>query len=256
MVNQAKERPIALITGVSRKIGIGAALATKLAQTGWDIALTHWKTYDSTMEWGSNPNDILEIVDSLKQSGARTFAIEADLSDASVPTHLFDRVENEFGKVTALILNHCHSIDSDIFTTTIESFDRHFAINTRASWLLIREFGLRFQSEPGSGRIISITSDHTAGNIPYGASKGATDRIVLAAATEFSQKGIAANVINPGATDTGWMTDELKDFIKSRTRLGRIGLPNDCANLVSFLCSEQGAWINAQVLYSNGGFQN
>jgi 3-oxoacyl-[acyl-carrier protein] reductase len=90
-------------------------------------------------------------------------------------------------------------------------------------------------------------------NLPYGASKGAMDRIVLAATHEFKHLGITANVINPGATDTGWMSDELKTLVKASTPGGRIGLPSDVANLVAFLCSPQGGWINGQLLYSNGG---
>lgn len=89
--------------------------------------------------------------------------------------------------------------------------------------------------------------------MPYGASKGAADRIVLAAASEFKHKGITANVINPGATDTGWMTSELETAVKNCTLAGRVGLPDDCANLVAFLCSPEGGWINAQLLHSNGG---
>jgi 3-oxoacyl-[acyl-carrier protein] reductase len=101
--------------------------------------------------------------------------------------------------------------------------------------------------------VIALTSDHTVGNLPYGASKGALDRITLAAAQEFAGLGITANVINPGPTDTGWMTPELKTRITEETPLGRLGVPDDVANLVSFLCSSDGGWINGQLLASNGG---
>ena len=86
-----------------------------------------------------------------------------------------------------------------------------------------------------------------------GASKGAMDRIVIAAAQEFKGKGITANVINPGATDTGWMSEELISSFKETTFAGRVGMPQDAANLVKFLCSKEGGWINGQLLYSNGG---
>jgi len=248
-------RPIALVTGVSRAINIGASIALALARSGWDVATTFWRPYDAAMPWGSAPEEVQALRADLAACGARTAAIEADLSLTDSPAQIFDAVERDLGPVTALIMSHCHSVDSDILTTTIESFDRHFAVNARATWLLVREFGRRFCGEHGSGRIISITSDHTAGNLPYGASKGAMDRIVLAAAQEFRARGVTANVINPGATDTGWMTEDLMEAVKQRTLLGRVGMPQDCANLVAFLCSPEGGWINAQLLYSNGGLQ-
>jgi len=253
MNNASSPRPIALVTGASRAIGIGAASATALAQAGWDVALTFWRPYDALMPWGSAPEETQQLCASLESLGARTAAIEADLSQVETPARIFDAVERALGPVTALILSHCHDVESDILTTSVESFDLHFAINARATWLLVREFGRRFHGEPGAGRIIAITSDHTAGNLPYGASKGALDRIVLAAAHEFRALGVTANVINPGATDTGWMTDELMAAVRRRTLAGRVGLPQDCANLVRFLCSAEGGWINAQLLYSNGG---
>jgi 3-oxoacyl-[acyl-carrier protein] reductase len=180
--------------------------------------------------------------------------MEADLSDPAAPARIFDGMEEQWGSPTALILAHCHSVDSDLSSTTVEAFDLHFAINARASWLLIREFGARFRGR-GNGRIVSITSDHTAWNLPYGASKGAMDRIVIAAAYEYAARGITANVVNPGATDTAWMSRELMDEVRQRTLCGRVGLPEDCAHLVTFLCSREGGWINGQVLYSNGGLR-
>ncbi|MBN1247451.1 MAG: SDR family oxidoreductase [Anaerolineae bacterium] len=247
--------PIALVTGASRAIGIGAAIARALARSGWDLALTFWRPYDATMPWSSDPEEIVALRAACEAAGARTVAVEADLAKVDVPAHVFDIVERDLGFVNALVMSHCHSVDSDILTTTVESFDRHFAVNARATWLLVREFGRRFQGDFGTGRILTITSDHTAGNLPYGASKGAMDRIVLAAAHEFRALGITANVINPGPTDTGWMTDEQMAEVRRDTPLGRVGLPEDCANLVAFLCSPQGGWVNAQLLYSNGGIK-
>ena len=84
-------------------------------------------------------------------------------------------------------------------------------MNARAVWLLIREFAGQLQDRSGNGRIIALTSDHVPHNLPYGASKGALDRIVIAAARELAELRVTANVINPGPIDTGWMTEEMRN---------------------------------------------
>lgn len=247
-------RPLALVTGASRRKGIGAAIALTLAEAGWDVATTFWTPYDEAMPWQSDPADAGWLSEQLRARGAKTVAVEADLSLVEALGYVFDAVEQAIGAVTGLVLSHCEGVDSGLLDTTVESFDRHFAVNARATWLLIREYGRRFTGVPGSGRIIALTSDHTVHNLPYGASKGALDRITLAAAHELAHLGISSNVINPGPVDTGWMTDEIRASGIKQTPLGRLGTPQDTANLVDFLCSEQGQWINGQLLLSNGGF--
>jgi 3-oxoacyl-[acyl-carrier protein] reductase len=246
-------RPVALVTGVGRTVGIGAGVAARLAASGWDIAFTYWTAYDERMPWGIEPAATSAIESSLSAHGAAVAAIEADLADARSPVLLFEEAERRLGNVAALVMCHCESVDSGLLDTTTESFDRHFAVNARASWLLIREFGRRFGGPHGTGRIISLTSDATIGNLPYGASKAALDRITLAAAHELAHLGVTANAINPGPVDTGWMTDELRRSVLRQTPLGRLGTPQDTANLVEFLCSAEGGWINGQLLMSNGG---
>jgi 3-oxoacyl-[acyl-carrier protein] reductase len=247
-------RPVAIVTGVGRTIGIGAGIATQLAASGWDIAFTYWPAYDERMPWGAEAEASAAIREALTGYGAAATAIEADLTDTASPGLIFDQAERHLGNVTALVMGHAESVDSGLLDTTIESFDRHFAVNARATWLLVREHGRRFQGAPGTGRIISLTSDHTVGNLPYGASKAALDRITLAAAHELAHLGVTANVINPGPVDTGWMTSELRQGVIRQTPLGRLGTPQDTAQLVEFLCSPKGGWINGQLLLSNGGF--
>lgn len=249
-------RSVALVTGVGRRVGIGFAVAERLAQEGYDVAATHWTPYDDRMHWGADEGVDDEIAARLSATGARSMLIEADLEQPESVPALFDSVEQGLGLISALVMCHCESVDSGILQRTVQSFDRHFAVNARASWLLIREFGSRFKGVPGQGRVIALTSDHTVGNLPYGASKGALDRITIAAAQEFAGLGITANVVNPGPTDTGWMTPDLKARILDETPLGRLGVPEDCANLVAFLCSSEGGWVNGQLLQSNGGFRS
>ncbi|TDW21465.1 SDR family oxidoreductase [Kribbella kalugense] len=253
-MTQPAERPVALVTGVGRTVGIGAGIARRLAASGWDIAFTYWTAYDDRMQWGVQAGATDEITKELTSLGATAVPIEADLVDPEAPQRIFAAAEEQLGNVTALVMCHCESTDSSILDTTVESFDRHFAVNARATWLLIREYAQRFKGTHGTGRIVALTSDHTVHNLPYGASKGALDRITLAAAQELSDLGLTANVINPGPIDTGWMTDEIRAAGIQQTPLGRLGTPQDTANLVAFLCSPEGEWINGQLLKSNGGF--
>lgn len=241
----AAQRPIVLITGVGRWISIGTAVARELAADGWDIAFTNF---------APEPRFGEEFGAELRQLGANTFTIEADLSAPSAPETLVETVTEQFGPIRALVASHAQSVDSSILDTSIESFDRHFAVNTRANWLLIKAFASRYSSAPGAGRIVALTSDHTTHNLPYGASKGALDRIVMAAAGELGHLGITANLVNPGPVDTGWMNPELGAALRSEIALGRLGTQQDAANLVSFLLSDRGGWINGQLLHSNGGF--
>ena len=233
------DAPVALVTGVSRAIGIGAAVKTTLEADGWTVASAGRSDYDESMPWGAD--------------AAPANQFDVDLSDPEAPESLVADVVRSVGPITALVMCHAESRDSDIATTTVESFDTHMAVNARASWLLIKAYAEQFPGPAGAGRILAITSDHTAGNLPYGASKGALDRIVLAAAAELAHLGITANVINPGATDTGWMSAEITQAALERNLQPRIGTAEDCARLVRFLCSEDGRWINRQLLKSDGG---
>jgi 3-oxoacyl-[acyl-carrier protein] reductase len=250
---QPAGRRIALVTGVGRRAGIGAAVTHRLASDGLDVAFAGWTPYDERMPWGADTGTAATLTASVEPLGVRTVAFEADFEDAESPARLFDDVERLLGPVAVLVLCHCESVESGILGTTLESLDRHFAVNARASWLLIREYASRFRSGPGTGRVIALTSDHTAGNLPYGASKAALERITLAAANEFGRLGITANAVDPGPTDTGWMTPSVMAAAERASPLGRVGQAADVANLVSFLCSEAGAWVNGQVLRSDGG---
>jgi 3-oxoacyl-[acyl-carrier protein] reductase len=246
-------RPVALVTGVGRKAGIGAAIALRLAVNGWDVATTYWAPYDDRMPWRHTAGEVEQISAELAEAGARTLAVPADLIDVHTPERIFGVVKDHLGPVTALVMCHAESVDSGLLDTTVESFERHFAVNARATWLLIREFAQQFDGEPGTGRVVGLTSDHTVFNLPYGASKGALDRIVLSAARELADLRLTANVINPGPVDTGWIDDDLRDRLVAQNPHGRIGRPTDTAALAAFLCSEEGGWINGQIIYSDGG---
>jgi len=116
----------------------------------------------------------------------------------------------------------------------------------------------RFTQRQG-GRIINLTSGQSlgpmVGNIAYAATKGAIDAFTITLSAEVSSKGITVNAINPGPTDTGWMNDEAKKYILSKSPAGRIGKPNNVSRLIGSIAGEDADWITGQIFHSKGGFQ-
>ncbi|WP_350005923.1 SDR family oxidoreductase [Pseudarthrobacter sp. WHRI 8279] len=249
---QAAVRPVALITGAGRLASIGAGIARQLAAEGWDLVLAYWQDYDARMPWGTEPDDVVRLTAELEAIGAQVHVLSADLQDPAVPGQLVAESMRLAGPLQGLVLSHAESVDSGILDTSVESFERHFAVNTRASWQLIAAFAR--QATDDGGAIVALTSDHTAFNLPYGASKGALDRIVIAAARELGPQGISANVLNPGPVDTGWMDDEIREALTAQQPTGRLGTPADVAGTVAFLLSPAGRWVSGQLIKSDGGF--
>lgn len=244
----------ALLTGVGRRRGIGAAIARGLAEDGYDLALSFHGEYDRRVL--GEDADVELLAEELRGLGRRVVLLPGDLADPAVPERLVHEAREALGPLGALVMSHCESVDSSILDTTVESFDRHYAVNVRASWLLLRAFAEQVPVGPDSpgGAVIALTSDHTAHNLPYGATKGALDRLVLAGTHELADRGIRTNVINPGPIDTGWMDDEVRAACAAQTPGGELGAPGTVADLVRFLLSPQGGWIRGQLLLSNGGF--
>ena len=245
-------RKAVLVTGAGRLASIGEGIARQLAADGWDLVLSYWHDYDSRMPWGSQPDDVVRLTAELEAIGARVHTVTADLQDPAAPDRLMAEANQLAGPLAALVLSHAESVDSGVLDTTVEAFERHFAVNTRASWQLIAAFAR--QATVDGGAIVALTSDHTAFNLPYGASKGALDRIVIAAARELGPLGISANVLNPGPVDTGWMTPEVREELSRRQPGGRLGTPADVAGTVAFLVSPAGHWVSGQLIKADGGF--
>jgi 3-oxoacyl-[acyl-carrier protein] reductase len=216
--------PLALITGAARDNSIAAGIAPRLVADGWDVATSDLTDAD----------------------------YPCDLATSEGPQALIDAVGRDRGPISALILSHAHDNATGILDTTAESFDQHVAINARACLLLIAAFAR--QALPDSGAIVALTSDATTGNLPYGASKGALDRIVISAARESGSLGIAANAVNPGPVDTGWMNDDIRRVVLADQPQGRLGEPADIAAVVAFLVSKPGRWVSGQLLHVDGGF--
>jgi 3-oxoacyl-[acyl-carrier protein] reductase len=249
--NTRTTRPAALVTGAGRLDSIGAGIVQRLAEDGWDLALSYWRPPDAPVSETGDPERLADLA---RDRGARVVLLPGDLTDPAEPERLVAAAADALGRLRGLVLSHAESRDSAILDTTVDSFDRHMIINARASWQLIAAFAR--QADGQGGAIVALTSDDTAWNLPYGASKGALDRIVVAAARELGERGIRANVVNPGPVDTGWMNDEIRANLTRRQPTGRLGTPTDVARLIAFLLSDEGAWTTGQLIHTDGGFSS
>ena len=250
--NTRTPRPAALVTGAGRLDSIGAGIVQRLAEDGWDLALSYWRPPDALTSEAGDPEKLADLA---RGEGAKV-VLPAGRPHArpAEPERLVAAAAEALGRLSGLVLSRAESRDSAILDTTVESFDRHMVINARASWQLIAAFAR--QAGDQGGAIVALTSDDTAWNLPYGASKGALDRIVIAAARELGDRGIRANVVNPGPVDTGWMNDEIRANLTRRQPTGRLGTPTDVARLIAFLLSDDGAWTTGQLIHTDGGFSS
>lgn len=255
MIDLGLRGKVALVTGASRKIGIGAAIARALAAAGANVLISTFRRYDAAMPWGSDSSEADALVAELQTTGVQAASMDIDLSDPAAPVILFDRVNHIFGEVEILVNNAAYSVDCSIESLTADLLDQHYALNVRGMMLLCAEFARR-KTTPG-GRIVNLTSGQGSGpmpgNLAYAASKGAVDAFTVSLSAELAPRGITVNAVDPGATDTGWMPSELKADLLIHAPMGRIGLPEDAARLVRFLASGEAGWITGQILRSRGG---
>ena len=248
---------VALVTGVGRRRGIGSAVCLALASRGADVVLSYWKAYDREMSWASDEDEPEALLGQLRAAGVRAEGIEMDLSRSDSARLLLDATEERLGRPSILVNTAAYSTRDGFETLDAEALNAHYAVNVRAMALLSVGFARRYPGGPG-GRIVNFSSGQSLGPMPgelaYVATKGAIEAFTLTLAAEVGHKGITVNAINPGPTDTGWMTEELKREIAPRFPSGRIGQPEDAAKLVAFLAGDEAAWITGQVIHSEGGF--
>jgi 3-oxoacyl-[acyl-carrier protein] reductase len=245
---------VALVTGASRRRGIGTAICRALAAEGADVFFTHWLPFDRTQPVGEDPEAPAALREELRGMGVRAEGMEMDLSLPESPERLLDAVTERLGTPSILVNNAAHSTRDGFEKLDVATLDAHYAVNLRATALLSVGFARRY---PG-GRIINLTSGQSLGPMPgelaYAATKGAIEAFTVTLAAEVGHKGITVNAVNPGPTDTGWMTAELKEELSAKFPSGRVGEPEDAARLVAFLASDDARWITGQILHSEGGF--
>jgi 3-oxoacyl-[acyl-carrier protein] reductase len=207
------------------------------------VAFTHWAAYDRSMPWGADQEGPVVLQQELRELGVRAEHRAFDLAQPSTPAAILDWARQAIGPPSILV--------NDAAT-----LDAHYAVHMRGAMLLSVEFARRYDAGP-DGRIIFLTSGQSVSAMPdelaYAATKGASEAFVRSLAPAVASKGITVSAIDPGSTDSGWMTDETKRELRSRTPLGRLGTPEDAAGLVAFLASPRSGWITGQVIHSRGG---
>jgi 3-oxoacyl-[acyl-carrier protein] reductase len=260
---------VAVVTGANH--GIGAATALALANAGVDVIITYLRVEDPLepdtpdeylRSRASDARDVLAAIDALS---GRAIAIEADLLDASEISHLFERAERELGPVEILV-NNASGWVADTFTAmstdrigrtlaavSPATIDRNLGVDARGGALMIAEFARRHIARGADwGRIVSLTSGGPQGfpeEVSYGAAKAALENYTMAAATELAPHGITANVVYPPVTDTGWITDAVRELVARSPTHVRVAEPADVAEVITWLCSDTARLVSGSIIH-------
>ena len=253
---------VALVTGVSRRVGIGYATARRLAALGASLFLHHYAPHDRDQPWGDDPGGAEAVVagvrSALAAADAGVLDMELDLALPEAPAQLIEAATEAFGHLDILVCNHARSGGGPLGALDAALLDAHWAVNTRSTILLTQAFAARHDGRPG-GRVIFMTSGQDlgpmTGEVAYAASKGALASITKTLADQLADQQITLNAVNPGPVDTGYAPPEVYEAVRRRFPQQRWGVPDDPARLIAWLATDEAAWITGQVINSEGGFR-
>ncbi|RAW14423.1 SDR family oxidoreductase [Paenibacillus taichungensis] len=238
---------VAVVTGSSR--GIGRAIAEQLAEMGADVVINY----------ASSPDKAEQVADIARQKGVRAITVQADLARKGDVERLFSETINQLGKVDILINNAGIMKTTPLADVTEEEFDQQFAINVKGTFFACQQALKHMEDQ---GRIVNFSTSVTGQMFPgysvYAGTKGAVEQITRQLAKEFGSRQITINAVAPGPVNTELFsvgkTEQQLDGIRKMNAFGRLGEPEDIANVISFLVSEESQWVTGQTLRANGGF--
>jgi 3-oxoacyl-[acyl-carrier protein] reductase len=238
---------VAIITGSSR--GIGRVVAEQLADLGANVVINY----------SSNCQKADEVVESITKKGGKAVALQADLSKLNAVKELFTKTIDKFGRLDILINNAGLMIIKPLLDITEDDFDKQFAVNVKGTFFACQQ-AMKYMEN--KGRIVNFSTSVAGQMFPtysaYAGTKGAVEQFTRQLAKEFGSKQITINAVAPGPVNTELFrvgkTDQQIDAMKKMNAFGRIGEPEDIADVIEFLVSDKSQWVTGQILRVNGGF--
>jgi len=237
------EQKVAIVTGASR--GIGRGIAERLAKDGASVVVNYTQSADEAKK----------VVAGIEGRGGKALAVQADVSKVADVRRLFQETQKAFGRLDILINNAGIFWAKPISDVGEEEYDRMFSVNAKGQFFAMQEAAKRMAD---GGRIVNISTGGTRLAFPgisaYGGAKSALEYFTRVAAKELGARRITVNTVSPGYTETDMLSDpQFRTIGVQASPLGRLGTPQDIANVVAFIVSDEAGWITGDTIQAGGG---